>query len=301
MSTDRLTLRQVRYTNKAFWRNPASAFFTFAFPLIFLVIFTTLFGNNEIPFHTADGVVHVKQASFYVAAMAAFGAITACYTNIAISVSFQRDQGILKRVEGTPLPGWSYLIGRVIHAMLIAFVLVILCIAFGAVFYGAQIPTGIDLVRTVLAMLVGGASFCALGLACTTIIPNADAAPAIVNATILPILFLSDIFIPTNNAPAWVDWVGRIFPVQGLLARDAVGDHPAGGPVEVALPRGDRRLGDRRAHRRGAVLPLGTEQVGTPNRRSAWGFEKRGVLGSGSDERRTHRRHIEGSTSGGVA
>jgi ABC-2 type transport system permease protein len=214
MTTTGLTLRQVRYTNKAFWRNPASAFFTFAFPLIFLVIFTTLFGNNHLTFHTPDGIVHVTQASFYVAAMAAFGAITACYTNIAISVSFQRDEGILKRVEGTPLPGWSYLVGRVIHAMIIAFILVILCVAFGAIFYQAQVPSGASLAKTVLAILVGGASFCALGLACTTIIPNADAAPAVVNATILPILFLSDIFIPTNNAPAWVDWIGRIFPVK---------------------------------------------------------------------------------------
>ena len=38
--------RQFRYTNKAFWRNPASAFFTFVFPLMFLVIFTALLGNG---------------------------------------------------------------------------------------------------------------------------------------------------------------------------------------------------------------------------------------------------------------
>jgi ABC-2 type transport system permease protein len=85
----RLTLRQVIYTNKAFWRNPASAFFTFVFPLLFLVIFTALFGNDvqEI------GGSSITGASFYVPAMAAFGVVSACYTNIAISVSFQRDAG----------------------------------------------------------------------------------------------------------------------------------------------------------------------------------------------------------------
>ena len=214
MSTVGLTLRQVRFTNRAFWRNPASAFFTFAFPLIFLVIFTTLFGNSTVTFRTGGSVVRVSQSTFYVAAMAAFGVISACYTNIAINVAFQRDEGILKRVRGTPLPGAAYVVGRVIHAMLIGLILLVLCAGFGRAFYGSSLPTGVALLKTLLALLVGGASFCALGLACTTIIPNADAAPAVVNATILPILFLSDIFIPTTDAPSWVQWVGRIFPVK---------------------------------------------------------------------------------------
>jgi ABC-2 type transport system permease protein len=215
MSMLGLTVRQVRFTNKAFWRNPASAFFTFAFPLMFLVIFTTLFGNNTLDFHPAGGgVVEVNQSTFYVAAMAAFGVISACYTNIAINVSFARDGGILKRVRGAPLPGSVFLVGRVIHAMIVAFILVALCTAFGKVFYDASLPSGVELVRTIVALLVGGATFCALGLACTTIIPNADASPAIVNATILPLLFVSDVFIPVEDAPRWIQVVGEVFPVK---------------------------------------------------------------------------------------
>ena len=212
MSNAQLALRQVRYTNKAFWRNPASAFFTFAFPLLFLIIFAALLGNHTVKI----GTHVIKQSTFYVAGMATFGIITATYTNIAINVTFQRDQGVLKRIEGTPLPGWAYLVGRVIHAMLIAFILVALCAVFGKVAYGASLPSGVDLARLLLTLLVGGASFCALGLAITGAIPNAEAAPAIVNATILPILFLSDIFIPTEGAPGWVQWIGRIFPVKHL-------------------------------------------------------------------------------------
>ena len=105
MSAGGLTLRQVRFTNKSFWRNPASAFFTFAFPLMFLVIFTALLGGGEIRIKGTD----LKQTTYYVVAMATFGVISACFTNIAISVCFNRDAGILKRTRGTPLPGWSYL------------------------------------------------------------------------------------------------------------------------------------------------------------------------------------------------
>jgi ABC-2 type transport system permease protein len=206
-----LLLRQVRYTNKAFWRNPASAFFTFAFPLMFLVIFTALLGNGQVVLNGKE----VSQATYYVAAMAAFAVISACYTNIAISVTFQRDGGILKRSRGTPLPSWNYLSGRVIHSMLMAILLVIITAAFGWAFYNAAIPTGVTLVRFVVVLLVGSASFCAMGLAITAAIPNADAAPAVVNATILPLLFLSGVFVPLgDDAPTWIVWIGRIFPVK---------------------------------------------------------------------------------------
>ncbi len=219
MNDLRLTVRQVAYTNRAFWRNPSSAFFTFAFPLLFLVIFAALFGNDV----TRIAGVRVTGATFYVAGMATFGIVTACYTNIAMSVTYQRDAGVLKRVAGTPLPGRIYLLGRVLHAMLIGIVLVALCTAFGSVVYGAGVPQLGDAGRLLLAVVVGGASFAALGLACTTIVPNADAAPAIVNATVLPVLFLSDVFINTTQAPAWVQWVGKVFPVKHLaeLVRSA--------------------------------------------------------------------------------
>ena len=211
MSTPALTLRQVGYTNTAFWRNPASAFFTFAFPLMFLVIFTALLGRGQV----VIGGRQISQATYYVAAMAAFSVITACYTNIAISVTFQRDAGVLKRIQGTPLPGAAYLSARMIHAMLIAIVLVIITTAFGKAFYDAAVPSGVALLRSVVVLVVGSASFCALGLAFTAVIPNADASPALVNASILPLLFLSGIFIPLgDSAPEWIRWIGRVFPVK---------------------------------------------------------------------------------------
>ena len=207
-----LAARQVRYTNKAFWRNPASAFFTFAFPLMFLVIFTALLGSGTV--EVAPNVF-IKQSTYYVAAMAAFSVITACYTNVAMSVTFQRDAGVLKRTRGTPLPGWAYLSARVTHAILIAILLVVITAAFGRAFYSADVPVGAQLLKFAAVVVVGAMSFAALGLAMTAAIPNADASPPIVNATILPLLFLSGIFIPIGvDSPAWIKTVGRIFPVR---------------------------------------------------------------------------------------
>ena len=211
MSTATLTVFQLRFVNKAFWRNPASAFFTFAFPLMFLVIFTSLLGHGQIRLGGRD----VHQSTYYVAQMAAFSVITACYTNIAISLTFQRDTGVLKRTNGTPIPGAVYFAARVLHALLVAVVLVAITVAFGRLFYHAEVPAGLALVRFVVMLVVGAASFCALGFAITSVIPNFDAAAPIVNATILPLLFLSGVFIPLgDNAPAWIVWTAKIFPVK---------------------------------------------------------------------------------------
>ena len=211
MSAVTMTATQIRYVNKSFWRNPASAFFTFAFPLMFLVIFTSLLGHYTIQIGTRS----VNSATYYVASMATFAVITACYNNIAIQLTFQRDAGVLKRTNGTPLPSSSFLGARMVHALLISVLLVAITAAFGKAFYSASIPTGLTLVRFLIVLVVGAASFCALGLAATALIPNSDAAAPIVNAIILPLEFLSGIFIAfTNNTPAWILWVAKVFPVR---------------------------------------------------------------------------------------
>lgn len=210
-NTAALTLRQVRYVNKVYWRNPASAFFTFAFPLMFLVIFTELLGKGTVHLAGRD----VTQSTYYVAAMAAFAVISACFTNIAIAVTVQRDAGVLKRTNGTPLPSGVYLGARILHAMLTAVLLVVITSAFGRAFYHASIPAGATLLRFLVMLVVGAAAFCALGLALSAAVPNADAAPAVVNAVILPLLFLSGIFIPLGDRTAnWILWIARVFPVK---------------------------------------------------------------------------------------
>jgi ABC-2 type transport system permease protein len=212
MSDAGLLALQVRTTNKAFWRNPASAFFTFAFPLMFLVIFTALLGSGTV--EVAPGV-EIQQDSYYVAAVAAFAVITATYTNLAISIAFTRDVGILKRTRGTPLPAGIYLGGRVVHAILISILLVLITTAFGIAFYEAEAPTGVLLWELLATVVVGAMAFSALGLATTALVPNADAAPAVVNAIILPLLFLSGIFIPLGeDAPTWMKVIGDVFPVK---------------------------------------------------------------------------------------
>jgi ABC-2 type transport system permease protein len=107
------------YENRAFWRNPAAAFFTFVLPLFFLVVFNALFKDT---IDVEGGRVDIS--FFFVPAISALGVISACYTNLGMMVTISRDLGVLKRIRGTPLPAWAYLFGRILQAMFVAAVLV---------------------------------------------------------------------------------------------------------------------------------------------------------------------------------
>ena len=152
-------------------------------------------------------------STFYVPSIVALSVIGACYTNVAMGISFSRDAGVLKRIRGTPLPAWSLLFGKVFHSVLVAMLLVAIVTAAGVLFYDVDPPTN-TMPAFLLALIVGAAAFCTLGLAVTAVIPNADAAPAIVQASILPLLFISDVFIPLRDAPVWLTTFADVFPIR---------------------------------------------------------------------------------------
>ncbi len=214
MTSARLLARQIRYANLSFWRNPTSAFFTFAFPLMFLVIFTSLLGTGKVQLPGRT----VSLSTYYVAAMATYGVVSACFSNLGMTLTFHRDAGILKRLRGTPLSRATYLASRIIHAIAVAIALVAVTALLGRTAYHATLPTGASLGQFAAMLVVGALTFSALAFAISGAIPNAEAAPAVINATIMPLLFLSGIFIPLGtNAPAWILWVARVFPVRHFV------------------------------------------------------------------------------------
>lgn len=211
-----LVWQQFRYQNKVFWRTPIAAFFTIVFPLMLLVLFTAIFGNELI-----EGL-GVTTAQFFTPGLAVFAAVSATYTNLAIGTAIARDNGILKRVRGTPIPPWAYITGRVVSAVYLAFIAITLMMTVGIVFYGVRlIPEALP--AAFLTFLIGVSCFAALGMLVAAISPNGDAAPAITNATLLPIAFISDIFIPIEDPPRWMELAGNFFPLKpfAVAFRDA--------------------------------------------------------------------------------
>jgi ABC-2 type transport system permease protein len=202
----RLIARQVRFEQKLYWRSPSSAMFTFAFPILLLVIFASL--NQGATLRALGGLSYNQ---YYVPGIVAFGVISACYTNLAIALCFRRDAGVLKRVRGTPLPPWIFMAGTIGSSLLVSALLTVLTTLAGVAFYGVRFPGRYG--ALLLTLLVGAFCFCSLGLAMTTVIRVATASPAIVNGLLFPILFISGTFYPVEPG----SWLGRcagIFPVR---------------------------------------------------------------------------------------
>jgi ABC-type multidrug transport system permease subunit len=175
---------------------------------MFLVIFNLAFGNSTIAVNGGT----TRYSTFIIPQIVTLEIVSAQYTNIALGLVFARDSGLLKRFRGTPLPAWTYMFGRIVHATLIGVLLTVVTVAAGTLFYGVDVPTD-TMPAFVVSLLIAAACFSSLGMAATTLVPNADAAPAIINFSILPLLFL-DVFIRIDNAPIWLDVVRNFFPVR---------------------------------------------------------------------------------------
>lgn len=207
-----LLLHQYRYDQKTFWREPAAVFFTVALPLVFLFLFVSIFGNEpvEVGGHT------VKGATYYIPGIIALALLSASTVNLAISLTTLRERGVLKRVRGTPLPPWVFMAGRILTASAVSVLLVVIVAVLGWLVYGVELP-GRTLPGVALTVLVGTASLCTLGFALTAIIPSENAAPAVTNAIVLPLYFISGIFIPTDQIPEAMQTVAGFFPVKHLF------------------------------------------------------------------------------------
>ena len=211
-STAKLIAIQTRYQLVSFWRIPVAVFFTLGLPLVMLVLLNALFGSSTT--ETAEG--SWPTSHFYTTGLAAFTAVSATYTNLANMVPIRRDEGVLKRWRGTPLPTWMYVSGFILSAVVIAFIGVVLMLTLGVVAYGLEI----DLAKMPAAFVtfaVGVSTFAALGMALASIVKSASSAAAAANATILPLAFVSNVFIEVDDAPRWIEILGSIFPLKPFV------------------------------------------------------------------------------------
>ncbi|HSS42185.1 MAG TPA: ABC transporter permease [Solirubrobacterales bacterium] len=213
---------QFRYDQKAFWRNPASVFFTVMFPVILFLILAVVFSGEDV--NVRGGI---DATTYYVPAIMSLAIISATMQTLAMTLVIAREDGRLKRGRGTPMPPWVFIAGRVGNSIVVALMMLVLLAAIGALF-GADVPWG-RLPAILLTLVIGAASFCCLGIALTAAIPSQDAAAAIVNALLLPLYFLSGVFIPEDQLPNGVISFADLFPVRHFF--DAFFDAyvPAGG------------------------------------------------------------------------
>lgn len=210
-----LALHQFRYDLRGFLRNGQSRFFTLILPVLFLVIFASVFGGKNNTVTVPGG--HIDASVYYVPGIMTLGIIAAAFVNLVISVTAQRETGVLKRRRATPMPANAIIAGRALAAVVIALAVTTVLLIIGWAGYQAHIPA-----RTAPALIVtvvlGAAVFCCLGYALASLIRNEDAAQPVTQAVMLPLYFISGVFVAASALPRWLVDVSDAFPVRHLAA-----------------------------------------------------------------------------------
>jgi ABC-2 type transport system permease protein len=212
-----LAWEQFRFERKLFWRNPSAAFFNFLLPLLLLVLSATAF--------SADA----EELRILIPGIAGMGVLATTFTSLAFNITVLRDDGVLKRWRGTPMPAGSYLAGILGSAALNAFAQVLLVVAIGNVFYGVDWPQ--EPLLLVLFTALGVLCFAALGVAFSHAIPNEDAAPAYTNAIFLPVIFISGVFYSSDDLPEALKAIAEALPLKHLI--DGLSEAIVGGGADV--------------------------------------------------------------------
>ena len=212
-TTTRLALHQFHYDLRGFARNRQSRFFTLVLPVLFLVIFASVFSGHTVS--VSGGRIDTSVS--YVPGIITLGIISAAFVNLVISVTTQRETGVLKRRRATPIPALAIIAGRALTAVVTALAITGVLLVIGWLGYRAHIPA-----RTAPALLVtvvvGALTFCCLGYAVASLIHDEDSAQPITQAVMLPLYFISGVFVAISVLPHWLVDAADVFPVRHLAA-----------------------------------------------------------------------------------
>jgi ABC-2 type transport system permease protein len=215
-----LAWRQFRFERRLFWRNPSAAFFNFVLPLLLLVLTASVFAGAG-----AD-----EELDIVIPGIAGMSVVATTFTALAFAIPYLREEGILKRIRGTPLPIPAYLTGLIGSAVMNAFVQVALVVTIGNLVYGVRWPS--DPLLLVGFTALGVICFASLGIAFAHVIPNTDSAPAYTNAVFLPLIFISGVFYSADTLPPALHTIAEALPLKHLV--DGMGAAIVNGDADPA-------------------------------------------------------------------
>lgn len=206
----RATQARFRSELRAFAREPAAVGFTVLFPVMMLVLFGSIFQGR---IEDTD----VTYSQLYVAGIIASSLMSVGFTSLAIGITAEREEGMLKRLAGTPMPKAAYFLGKIGLVLVIGLVEVAVLFAIGATLFDLTVPT--DPMRWLTfgwVFLLGAGAATLLGIAAGGLIGSAKAAPAILNVPFVALQFVSGVFIPESQLPSSVRAVASLFPLRWL-------------------------------------------------------------------------------------
>ena len=210
-----LGFSRVGYEIKTYFRQGDSVFFTFLFPLVMLLIFSTAFSEQSFG-KDADGHT-VNAAAFYLPAMLAAGLLLSGLQNLAIDIAGEKSDGTLKRFAGTPLPVGSYFIGKIGAVLVTGTLQAALLIAVAAIVFRVPLPTEPEKWLTFLWVFVFGVITSAvLGIALSGLPRSGRSATAVIIPIVLVLQFISGVYLQFTALPTWLQNVASVFPLKWM-------------------------------------------------------------------------------------
>jgi len=201
---------------RSIWRNRSGAFFTVLLPVMFLLLFGAI--NRGATVQLEPHGPQIGYTTFFTPGMLGMAIMAGTFVGLVISLTIMRDNGQLKRLRGTPLPPWAFFAGQVLSRLVLVVVEAVAVLGLGRLLFHVSLPPSATAWATfALVVLLGAATFTALGVAFTRLVANADSAPALANAAYLPLLFLSGAWFPINGLPHWLGSLANDFPLARLL------------------------------------------------------------------------------------
>jgi ABC-2 type transport system permease protein len=186
-----------------FWRNREAAFFTFFLPVIFFIVFGSIYGDDDIS--------GIRGASFLEAGMIGYGVASTAFAGLAITMVIRRESGVLKRIRATPLPPWTYLLAVLVSTFVTFVVEAAILIALGRVLFSVGLPD--RPFSLLVALVVGAAAFAALGLGLTSVVRSAEGSSAVVNFVYLPMAIISGTFFSPAHYPGFLKAIADVLPL----------------------------------------------------------------------------------------
>ena len=229
----RLWLHELRVEQLLFWRNREAAFFTFFLPVIFFLIFGSVYGSDYIKQE------HVKASPFLEAGMIGYGVAATCFAGLGISLVVRRESGVLKRIRATPLPPATYILGVLGSTFVVFLIEAVIIIVIGRSLFSVAVPNAIGSLLFVLAL--GALAFAAMGLGITGLVRSAEGSSAVINAVYLPMAIISGTFFTPKTYPGFLKAIANILPLTHYtkLTRDVMlhGEHfwSDGGQIGVVV------------------------------------------------------------------
>ncbi|MET0789750.1 MAG: ABC transporter permease [Cellulomonas sp.] len=210
----RLGLARTGYEVRTFFRERDAVVFIFAYPIIMLAIFATVFGQDGATVGPAPGIPF---AQYFLPGMLATGIMLSSFQSLAITIAVERDDGGLKRLHGTPLPPAAYFLGRTGQVLVTSLVQTALLLAAAALVFDVPMPSTAGAWTTFAWVFVLGTTAGTLcGVAFSSVPRSGKSASAVVTPIVLVLQFISGVFFVYNDLPTWMQHVASVFPLKWM-------------------------------------------------------------------------------------